>query len=256
MEKIGESLRQAREAKNISIEDIVNETKIRSRYIEALEAEEWDIFPGQVYLKAFLKSYCHVLGIDEKPYLEALSKTVKTESEVAQVVPQKLEVPGRPKRKLGIVLGALAIILLIAFQYVYQNYLNQPMPVAKEPTVQTPAAGEPQNENPANSNEEEPPADNPPEIAAPTSITLRLVAINGRCWVRVKDGDRLVYEGTMNEGEEKVFTDLTMVSMIFGNSGGIRYYLNDQDYGIPGKIGQPVTKIYALENNTIVEKTT
>lgn len=53
MEKIGETLRNARLAQNISIEDVVAETKIRSRYIEAMEEERWNIFPERYISKVF-----------------------------------------------------------------------------------------------------------------------------------------------------------------------------------------------------------
>lgn len=258
MENIGEILRNARLAKNMSIEEVVKETKIRSRYIVALEEEEWEVFPGIVYLRGFLKSYCSLLEIDDKVMLLSLNQVVKPVPE-SSPVPQKIELPGRPRRKLGIIFGLIAIILLVAFQYVYQNFINLPITVVKDqPAVQTPVVQQPVTENPPNQTPALPDTSAPPaSVAEPqiTSITLRLLGVEGKCWVRVRDGQKLIYEGTMSKGEEKIFTDLTGVDMVFGNAGGIQYFLNDQDYGVPGQVGQRVNKTYLLENNKITELT-
>lgn len=257
MVKIGETLRNARLAQNITIDDVVKETRIRSRYIEALEEENWGIFPGVVYLRGFLKAYCSLLGIDEQVMLLSLSEVIKPEPEAAPV-PQRIELPGRPHRKLGLIFGVIAVILLMAFQYVYQNYINLPIPVITDkPAVQSPPS-QPITENPQNPNPTSPDTNTsvtPVQEGKITSITLRLVGAEGKCWVRVRDGQKLIYEGTLTNGEEKVFADLAGVDMVFGNAGVVQYYLNDKDYGRPGVVDQVVTKKYLLENNEIKEVT-
>lgn len=64
MEEIGSRLRAAREAKGISLEVAEDETKIRRRYLEALENGRADDIPGEVYLKGFLRTYGNFLGLD------------------------------------------------------------------------------------------------------------------------------------------------------------------------------------------------
>jgi len=258
MVKIGETLRNARLAQNITIDEVVKETRIRSRYIEALEEENWAVFPGIVYLRGFLKAYCNVLGIDDKVMLLTLNEIVKSEPE-ASPVPQKIELPGRPHRKLGLIFGLIAIILLVAFQYVYQNYINFPIPAIKDkPAVQNSAPIQPITENPQNTSPVGPDTTTPVvpvEEERIASITLRLIGAEGKCWVRVRDGKSLIYEGIMTKGEEKVFADLASIDLVFGNAGVIQYYLNDKDYGRPGAVNQVVTKKYLLENNEIKEVT-
>ena len=72
---IGDLLRQAREDKNLSLADVEEEIKIRSRYLEALETEEFDILPGNVYLFGFLRSYASFLGLDATNWYRRL-KTI------------------------------------------------------------------------------------------------------------------------------------------------------------------------------------
>ncbi len=64
MESIGEKLRQAREARKITIRDVVKETNISPLYLQALEEEKFDKFPSETYLIGFLRSYAEFLRLD------------------------------------------------------------------------------------------------------------------------------------------------------------------------------------------------
>lgn len=64
MDTPGAQLRQRREAKKLSLKQVSKETKISQRYIEALEENNPDLFPGEVYLKGFLRNYAKFLGLD------------------------------------------------------------------------------------------------------------------------------------------------------------------------------------------------
>jgi len=61
---IGEKLRNAREENGITLAEVENETKIRRKYIIALENEDFDVLPGKVYVKGFLRNYARFLGVD------------------------------------------------------------------------------------------------------------------------------------------------------------------------------------------------
>ncbi len=60
----GKALRRVREARGISVAEIVSETNIRSWYIESMEAERFDALPAAIYLKGFLKQVAQYLGLD------------------------------------------------------------------------------------------------------------------------------------------------------------------------------------------------
>lgn len=64
MVEIGRRLRAAREAKGLTLDVVEEETKIRRKYIEALEAGESETLPGDAYLKGFLRTYGNYLGLD------------------------------------------------------------------------------------------------------------------------------------------------------------------------------------------------
>src|SRR5919198_4665518 len=70
MPDIGASLREARMRQRIDISEVEHETKIRAKYLRALENEEWDLRPGPTYVKSFLRTYADPLGLDGKLLIE------------------------------------------------------------------------------------------------------------------------------------------------------------------------------------------
>jgi cytoskeletal protein RodZ len=66
MAEIGSTLREARMRARIDISEVEVGTKIRAKYLRALENEEWDLLPGPVYVKSFLKTYGDFLGLDTR----------------------------------------------------------------------------------------------------------------------------------------------------------------------------------------------
>lgn len=67
--KLGSLLKKSREEKNLTIKDIQEETKIRKKYLEAIEENNFDILPGTVYLKVFVKGYAREVGLDYQKLL-------------------------------------------------------------------------------------------------------------------------------------------------------------------------------------------
>ena len=69
MTSLGQALREEREARNISIEEIASATKIVSRYIEALENDRFDIMPGGFFIKGIIRTYAQAIGLDGEEVL-------------------------------------------------------------------------------------------------------------------------------------------------------------------------------------------
>jgi cytoskeletal protein RodZ len=70
MPEIGSTLREARMRARIDISEIEAETKIRAKYLRALENEEWGLLPGPAYVRSFLRTYAEALDLDAKLLLE------------------------------------------------------------------------------------------------------------------------------------------------------------------------------------------
>ena len=70
MPEIGETLRDARMRARIDVSEIEAKTKIRAKYLRALENEEWGLLPGPTFVKSFLRTYAQALGLDGKALVE------------------------------------------------------------------------------------------------------------------------------------------------------------------------------------------
>jgi helix-turn-helix protein len=70
MTDIGATLREARMRDRIDVSEIEAKTKIRARYLRALENEEWDLLPGPTFVRSFLRTYAQALGLDGKALVE------------------------------------------------------------------------------------------------------------------------------------------------------------------------------------------
>src|SRR5205809_1917898 len=70
MPEIGETLREARMRRRIDMTDVEAATKIRAKYLRALENEEWEMLPGPTFVKTFLRTYADYLGLDPRLLVE------------------------------------------------------------------------------------------------------------------------------------------------------------------------------------------
>jgi cytoskeleton protein RodZ len=87
MPEIGATLREARMRARIDVSEIEAQTKIRAKYLRALENEEWDLLPGPTFVKSFLRTYAEALGLDGKALVEEykLSHERPSEGERAEI---------------------------------------------------------------------------------------------------------------------------------------------------------------------------
>jgi cytoskeleton protein RodZ len=83
MTEIGDTLREARMRSHIDVSEIEASTKIRAKYLRALENEEWGLLPGPTFVKSFLRTYAQALGLDGKALVEEYRLNHEHPSEAA-----------------------------------------------------------------------------------------------------------------------------------------------------------------------------
>ncbi len=125
LESIGEALRTARESRRMTIREISKETNMASNYIEALENENFEVFPGETYVIGFLRSYAEYLKLDAeemirlyKGYKISESDTPLEELTRPTRTMFNFDFPGltaNNKKMLLIAAGALAVIVIAVF---------------------------------------------------------------------------------------------------------------------------------------------
>jgi len=114
MFEIGNSLREARLRQGLEFPEIEHATKVRSKYLRALEDEHFEILPAQTYVKGFLRTYAEYLGLDGQLYVDEYNSRyvgLEEESPLRASVRQ----PAHQERRLagGVVLAVLAGIAVV-----------------------------------------------------------------------------------------------------------------------------------------------
>lgn len=135
MESLGNKLKTAREAKGLSFDTISRDTNISSKYLEALEQENFSGFPGEPYVLGFLRNYGEYLGLDPEE-LQSLYRSLKIQE---QPIPmeQLLRGPSPVPKIIGIALTALVVLGLGAGVFFFINRMPKKAPAASAP-VRTP----------------------------------------------------------------------------------------------------------------------
>ena len=80
----------------IDINEVETRTKIRAKYLRALENEEWDLLPGEVYVKSFLRTYGEYLGLDTRELVDDFRRQYErpSDQEMRPIAP-----PGRERER-------------------------------------------------------------------------------------------------------------------------------------------------------------
>jgi cytoskeleton protein RodZ len=205
---IGERLREARTRRGASIEDAENGTKIRARYLRALEDEQYDVLPGRTYVRTFLRSYGEWLGLDARLLVEEYRAQYEggetEEAEGHSISPvagrgrerQRVGLPGGGPGPLAFLgFGALAVILF---------FLVLGLTAGEQPREPSPSAsGQVERKERESARRRkrarERSARRRERPATPRSVSLRVVP-SEPTYVCVDDGRGNVrYEGTLTE---------------------------------------------------------
>lgn len=121
MAEIGAILRETRMRARVDVSEIEAQTKIRAKYLRALENEEWDLLPGPTFVRSFLRTYAQALGLDDKALVDEYRRAYEQPSEIEYQPPVMASQARRGRsapttrtssRGYAIALGA--ILLLIA----------------------------------------------------------------------------------------------------------------------------------------------
>jgi len=145
---LGTTLREARERLGLSITDVVNQTKLAPRQIEALEAEDYRNLPEMAFVRGFVRSYAKILQLDEQPLLAALPKT---SAPTQPLMPDSVEAPfpdAYSPRRQNLVWLAIALLLAVLVVAFAVWHFTAPPTKPKETQVEMPDPS-PENTRPA-----------------------------------------------------------------------------------------------------------
>ncbi len=238
----GQMLRAAREEKQWSLSYTEEITKIRVRYIQALEAEEYEILPGTTYAKGYLRTYSKQLGLNPEEIIALYNPNLTPESGMLQILPP---MPMMKSRHLWVrpvkvgIMAAVAIGLVFGISSWTQSHekiaetpYTAPLPSAPKiesaPTPSVPAS-----------------QSSPPNVVAATQdgLTAQLV-FTQPCWIVVQVDGQPSFQGTFASGTSKEVKGVSKIELVsVGNAGGLSVTLNGKTLPTLGKPGEVLRNV-------------
>ncbi len=194
MADIGSLLRETRIRKKIDITTVEDATKIRAKYLRALEAEQFDQLPGHTYIKGFLRTYADSLGMDGQLYVDEYNSRYVAGEEEHPLRARRVPTANRRQRQQResrlVAIAVIAIMVLTAFVIAAWKFGGPSVPKVEGVNV--------------------PPAAGVAAVAQGVSVT----ATKGATFMEVRAGKgagKPLYRGTLERGQTKRFASRSVL---------------------------------------------
>ena len=229
MFEIGNSLREARLRQGFELPRVEADTKIRAKYLRALEEEHFELLPGETYVKGFLRTYAEYLGLDGQLYVDEFNSRFTREEE--PLAPQRLRRQTRSRAVesnfvVVALAGIIAVTILVVVAWKFGSSGTETpatLPNALPGTTTTPQTTTSHTGSGGQ---------------ASTKTRLVLSAVGGDCWLQVRSRSgtgKLLYEGTLQAGQTQRFVDDKRLWLQLGSPNNLRATVNGKVvHNLPG----------------------
>jgi hypothetical protein len=187
---IGTTLRDARTRQGIDFPELEQLTKIRPKYLRALEDERFDVLPAPTYVRGFLRSYAEALGLEPQPFVDEYNSRFTVGEDEYEIRTRRVPTRrvDRNRRESRIALLALLGIAVVTALVIAAFRFGGP-DQEKVPGLAVQGQGT-------------------SSTARPSRVHLVVRAVGGSSWVEARSGTlagRLLFGGTLEPGDRKVF---------------------------------------------------
>jgi cytoskeletal protein RodZ len=213
--EIGNSLREARVRRGIDFAQVEVATKIRGKYLRALEDEQFDVLPAETYVKGFLRTYAEYLGLDGQLYVDEFnSRFVTGDEREPRPRPSKAQRARQRRTETGVVLIVLAAIAVITVVVISAWKSSGGSPTSSHHSTKRPVTRS--------------------HVAVPL---LTVVAKRGSAHVTARRGDAsgdIAFDGTVQKGDAPVAIRGTQLWVQIDSPENLRVIVNGHTQLIPG----------------------
>jgi cytoskeleton protein RodZ len=249
--EIGNSLREARHRQELELSEIEQATKIRARYLQALEEEQFDALPAQAYVKGFLRNYADHLGLDGQLYVDEYNSRYEVGDEELRepvVARRSSRVHARHRRSerrwVLVALAGIAIICaLVIAAWKFSGNNPQGIPNLGTTTASKPSAPAAGSQKP-----------NAKKRTVARNLPFRffVLAVGGSCWMDVRNyssSGRTLFTGTVDPGQSHRFV-ARRLWINLGDPGHLKASLNGRVVRFPGN-GSPVAVLVTRQGVSV-----
>ncbi len=266
--QIGALLEKKRREKGLSLKDVEQATKIRTRYLEGLEREDYSVLPDAVYVQGFLKTYANFLGLDG----ERLSRELKERRAPRrdrQLIghdeggPEAVGEPELPPITLGgverrrvsgvtvltVTLAVLVLAAVIGALYFIGRGSQSPVETAVESGSKLSQEEEkqPAKESVADQEATTPVAHVDGETAnepAPETLRTTVRVVDYPSWLNIQTDQTVPYSQVTQPGFSQTFETRDSITISAGNAGAVEVEVNGRNFGRLGNYGEVLSRTF------------
>jgi cytoskeleton protein RodZ len=226
----GEQLRVAREARGITLREISEQTRISTRYLEAIESDDYKRLPGGIFNKSFIKAYAKYIGYDEKEALEAYARTAREQGTspddvVSTPYQPRVYTDGNSRSPLVTLLLTILILAILSLGvYAAMHWYQRREGVTVDDGGGGSAAPAQQGTQPSqastNNSAVAPTASTalPAQTATAAGFTVQIKARGESIWTRSKVDDAAPAELMLQADETREYKPAERVSILLSRS--------------------------------------
>ncbi len=256
MASLGQQLKQAREEKGISLQEIAESTHISIRFLQAIENDAYDVLPGGVFNRAFVRKFAREVGFDEEQAVNLYQEQWQEQGgeperghQLGFEDPESREASGN-----GLLLSFVALIIIGSLAYLAYQYFTPPAPdsggslvaglTASTPAPPTPSATPGGAASPSPS----PTSGNPTAgaTATPTpsptpadAMRVQFTAPVEEVWLKVKADDKEAQQMVLQPGESREFDVNEQIVLSIGRVQSLKIAINGDDVDIAKLLPNP-----------------
>ena len=264
--QIGALLEKKRREKGLSLKDVEQATKIRTRYLEGLESEDYSALPDAVYVQGFLKTYANFLGLDGERLSRELKERRAPRRE-RQLIgpdggPEAVGEPELPPITLGgverrrvsgvtvltVTLAVLVLAAVIGVLYFIGRGSQSPVETAVE-SGSKPSQEEKQPVKEAVADQEAttPVAHVDGETAnepAPETLRTTVRVVDYPSWLNIQTDQTVPYSQVTQPGFSQTFEARDSITISAGNAGAVEVEVNGRNFGRLGNYGEVLSRTF------------
>lgn len=276
MESIGKDLRQAREQLGLTLEEAERATRIRPRYLQAIEEDDLAVLPSPVQARGFLRNYADFLGLDSDEillrYAHQLGKRNSSSRPAGSLEspPADSTIRIRVRRPrwltLDLFVAAFIVFAVVSVLIWGVSRLLQGMRADTQAALEPASLLVEVTPSPSATNtlvgsvtltpvvttetggvvQPTPFPTLQPFTGPITGVNLRIL-VERRAYLRVTIDGEVQFTGRVAPGEILEFSGDERIELLTGNAGGLRILFNGQDQGLLGDLGEVLTRIWNTE---------
>jgi transcriptional regulator with XRE-family HTH domain len=264
MFEIGDTLREARLRQGLTIKDVEDTLKIRGKYLQALEQDDFEVLPGPTFVKAFLRTYASFLGLEADVLVAEYSGANDTPSDahrVQQSPPPSPRTRARRSQPNYVVVAVVALIVIAVLAILFGDRGQEPAVIDPENVAASSTSESGSTSTSAATGET--PQDGVSAVTVtsgvdaaalgdpdPDRLDLVIEVVQNRCWLVIREesaAGRTLYSGTLDDGDQLLYSAEGRLWLRVGDPAAIRMFVDGAGVAVPEPYGDFVLSESGLQ---------